>query len=55
MSEDRAMFNWGGCVINTSWVNQNSNESKLKLMEDLKRRNIQLVDLSYSNTIIISA
>lgn len=54
ISEEGGVFSWGGSVINSSWVQKNANESKLKLMEDLKRRKISIVSLAYSNTLIIS-
>lgn len=55
LSEDGQLYSWGGTVINSSWIQQNANESKLKLMDDLKRRkNIALVSLAYGNTLIIT-
>jgi hypothetical protein len=43
VSDDTALFNWGGTVVNSSWVQNGVNDSKLKLMEDLKRRKISLI------------
>jgi alpha-tubulin suppressor-like RCC1 family protein len=54
LSEDNKLYSWGGSTINKSWIKQKSNESKLRLMEDLNLRKISLIDLSYSNTIVIT-
>lgn len=54
MADDNNLYSWGGSVINASWIQQSSKESKLKLMEDLKRRKVSIIDLSYSNTVVIT-
>ena len=54
VSDDTALFNWGGTVVNSSWVQNGVNDSKLKLMEDLKRRKISLIQLAYANTLVIT-
>lgn len=54
LSEEGVIFSWGGSVINSAWASKNANESKLKPMEDLKRKKIGLIQLGYSNTVIIS-
>jgi len=54
VSDDTLLFNWGGTVVNQAWISANSNDSKLKLMEDLKRRKISLIQLAYGNTMVIT-
>ncbi len=54
VSDNYDLYNWGGSVINSSWVQQNTNESKLKFMEDLKKRKINKINLAYSNTLVIT-
>ena len=54
VSDDTSLFNWGGTVVNSAWISANSNDSKLKLMEDLKRRKISLIQLAYGNTLVIT-
>ena len=42
VSEEGELYSWGGTMINSAWISQGANESKLKLMEDLKRRKKRL-------------
>ncbi len=43
VSEEGELYSWGGTMINSAWISQGANESKLKLMEDLKRRKINMI------------
>ena len=54
VADDKAVYSWGGATINSSWAQQSTTESKLRLMEDLKRRKISLIELSYANTVVIT-
>jgi len=40
VSSTGKLYCWGGTSINSSWAKQGTTESKLRLMEDLKRRKV---------------
>jgi alpha-tubulin suppressor-like RCC1 family protein len=54
VSEEGELYSWGGTMINSAWISSNANESKLRLMDDLKRRKINTISLAYKNTLVIT-
>eukprot|EP00347_Sterkiella_histriomuscorum_P015550 403356611 len=51
---DEEIYSWGGTVINKGWGKQKEQAIRLEQVEDTKQRQISMIDLSYSNTIIIA-
>jgi alpha-tubulin suppressor-like RCC1 family protein len=54
VSEENELYSWGGTSNNHSGIQQSAHESKLRIMEDLKRRKVGLISAGYANTIIIT-
>ncbi len=54
VSEEGGLYSWGGTMINSAWISSNANESKLQLMEDVKRRKVASIALAYNNTLIVT-
>lgn len=51
------LYSWGGSRINQGAIaksNTNTSQSMLKKMNEFSNRKISLIDLSYSNTVIIT-
>lgn len=46
------LYSWGGSNINSTKGNQN--QSALRRMDDFKRRKVSIINLSYSNTIVVT-
>ena len=55
VSSDSELYSWGGTTFRTAaWASQNANESKLGIMEDLKRRKVSLITAAYSSIVVIT-
>ncbi|CDW72098.1 UNKNOWN [Stylonychia lemnae] len=52
VSKTGIAYSWGGSLINKGWGN--NNQIELDQIEDLQNRYPDIIDLSYSNTIIIT-
>jgi hypothetical protein len=51
VSSEGELYTWGGSMVEAMIK---TSESKLSVMEDLKRRNVAMVAAAYSNIVLIT-
>lgn len=54
LTKEGTLYRWGGAIVNKGWGTQSNEVAKLEIVDDLKRRKIDLMHVAYSNTLIIT-